>query len=63
MYKNPTDFFVHVTADKSAAAKLAGQFALQVSLPACEPRTLTFTSSVYASVITNHRLVKAVNHR
>ena len=29
MYKNPTDFFMHVTADISVASDLADHFALQ----------------------------------
>lgn len=31
MFKNPTDYFMHVVADKSAAALLVDQFALQAS--------------------------------
>lgn len=36
MYKNPTDYFMHVVADTSVAARLSEQFASQVS--ALSPR-------------------------
>ena len=32
MYKNPTDYFMHVIATSSTADKLATDFALQVTL-------------------------------